>query len=191
MDWLAKSMLAWQHFLGSMGLAILQDLNWHYKQVMESIRGLVWSIVKKFANPLVNFQKLRRFWWTECCGYWITNQGTSNIVPRNEWQPVNSSYTHVELFIACKNIASPKFDGDSKKWRQFYDFPVSNVQKMWYFKATLSGEAEKLMIHLPTTADNVRLEHFTRTELYLKQYWNRKKDLQSPTLSNISQKVRS
>lgn len=64
--------------------------------------------------------------------------------------------------VPLPKITIPKFDGDYGKWRQFYDLfsqmvdrqHIPAVQKMWYLKANLSGEAEKFISHFSTTEDN-------------------------------------
>uniref|UniRef100_A0A1B0G5Z8 Uncharacterized protein n=1 Tax=Glossina morsitans morsitans TaxID=37546 RepID=A0A1B0G5Z8_GLOMM len=61
-----------------------------------------------------------------------------------------SCNTPISNSLPLPKITIPKFDGDYRKWRQFYDLflhmihlqPIPNVQKMWYLKSNFTGEAE-------------------------------------------------
>lgn len=75
-------------------------------------------------------------------------------------------------------IELPKFDGSYLKWQQFYDLfsqmvhnrPLSNAQKMFYLKANLVGEAERLIRHIPVSDDN----YFSAWETLKKRYANKR-----------------
>ncbi|XP_075164230.1 uncharacterized protein LOC142236821 [Haematobia irritans] len=64
--------------------------------------------------------------------------------------------------VTLPKITIPKFDGDYGKWCQFYDLfltmvhntSIPAIQKMWYLKSHVVGEAERLISHLTTTEAN-------------------------------------
>lgn len=65
--------------------------------------------------------------------------------------------------LQLPKISIPKFDGDCLKWQPFADIfgkmiheqqNLPSVQKMWYLKANVSGDAEKLIRHLELTEGN-------------------------------------
>lgn len=64
--------------------------------------------------------------------------------------------------LPLPKITIPKFDGDYCKWRQFHDLfsqmvdrqQIPAIQKMWYLKSNLCGEAERLISHFSTTESN-------------------------------------
>ncbi|XP_073841194.1 uncharacterized protein [Musca autumnalis] len=66
--------------------------------------------------------------------------------------------------LPLPKVTIPQFNGDCLKWRQFYELflemvdkqPLPNVQKMWYLKTNLSGEADKLISHLALTEENYK-----------------------------------
>ena len=82
-------------------------------------------------------------------------------------QPKNSTTSMVNdsaltSKIPLPKISIPKFDGDYAKWPTFSDLfekviheqPISAVQKMWFLKTNLTGEAERLIRHLALTDNN-------------------------------------
>ncbi|XP_055918570.1 uncharacterized protein LOC129950670 [Eupeodes corollae] len=64
--------------------------------------------------------------------------------------------------IQLPKMSIPKFDGDYLKWQTFsgiftkmiHEQPLPPIQKMWYLKTNVSGDAERLMRHLELTEDN-------------------------------------
>ncbi|XP_055370715.1 uncharacterized protein LOC129605155 [Condylostylus longicornis] len=71
-------------------------------------------------------------------------------------------------------ITLPKFDGEYTKWIQFRDLftqiidvqAIPQVEKMWYLKTNLIGEAEKLIRHLPISDQNYNIAWKILTERY-------------------------
>lgn len=76
------------------------------------------------------------------------------------------------ISVHLPKITIPKFDGDYLKWQQFFDLfsevvdkqPIPTVQKMWYLKTNLTGEANQL------------ISHFTLTEKNYNAAWNTLKE---------------
>ncbi|XP_073841395.1 uncharacterized protein [Musca autumnalis] len=74
------------------------------------------------------------------------------------------------------------------QWRQFYELfletvdkqPLPNVQKMWYLKTNLSGEADKLISHLALTEDN-----YKTAWMLLQERYNNKRILVSTLVERI------
>ena len=76
---------------------------------------------------------------------------------------LSSVSSHREKNIRLPRIELPTFDGAYKDWVPFYDMfkgTVDNhaslpaVQKLYYLKGALRGEAKNLLAHLPTTDAN-------------------------------------
>lgn len=71
-------------------------------------------------------------------------------------------------------ISIPKFDGEYLKWQPFSDIfskmiheqKIPAIQKMWYLKANVSGEAERLIRHLELTENNYTTAWSTLRERY-------------------------
>lgn len=76
-------------------------------------------------------------------------------------QQVNNNGPREES-IRIPEVQIPKFDGDYLFWKQFYDLfnemihkrTIPNVQKIWYLKSSLSGEAAKLIQHFSLSSEN-------------------------------------
>ncbi|XP_073821570.1 uncharacterized protein [Musca autumnalis] len=76
--------------------------------------------------------------------------------------------------VNLPKITIPQFNGDYSKWQTFSDifgkiineqaFPL--VQKMWYLKANVTGEAEKLIRHLELKEANYHIAWATLQERY-------------------------
>lgn len=73
--------------------------------------------------------------------------------------PNNSSSPHLKL----PKIVIPVFDGNCRKWKQFQDIyeqmihnqpNISNIEKFYYLKSNLTGEASRLVCHLLVTDEN-------------------------------------
>ena len=72
--------------------------------------------------------------------------------------PILQSASPVQL----PKISIAKFDGNYLKWQQFHDIfckmihetSIPTIQKMWYLKMNLTGEAERLIRHLHLTEAN-------------------------------------
>lgn len=64
--------------------------------------------------------------------------------------------------LPLPKVTIPQFNGDYLQWRTFFDLfsqlvdkqRIPTVQKMWYLKSNVAGEAGKLISHLSATADN-------------------------------------
>ncbi|XP_052855033.1 uncharacterized protein LOC128263817 [Drosophila gunungcola] len=71
-----------------------------------------------------------------------------------------SSYTTAGLPLP--KVSIPKFDANYLQWQQFHDLfkkminesSLPTIQKMWYSKLNLTGEAERLIRHLSLTEKN-------------------------------------
>ena len=61
-----------------------------------------------------------------------------------------------EFTLQLPKISITKFDGNYLKWQQFYDIftkmihdtNIQSIQKIWYLKMNLTGEAERRIRHL-------------------------------------------
>ncbi|XP_073835813.1 uncharacterized protein [Musca autumnalis] len=90
--------------------------------------------------------------------------------------------------LPLPKVTIPQFNGDCLKWRQFYELflemvdkqPLPNVQKMWYLKANLSGEADKLISHLALTEEN-----YKTAWMLLQDRYNNKRILVSTLVEKI------
>lgn len=90
--------------------------------------------------------------------------------------------------LPLPKISIPKFDGDYAKWTQFYDMflhmvhqqPIPDIQKMWYLKTNLTGEAEKFVSHLSTTEGN-----YESAWTMLKDRYNNKRILVTTLVEKI------
>lgn len=66
--------------------------------------------------------------------------------------------------LPLPKVTIPQFNGDCLKWSQFYELftemvdkqPLPKVQKMWYLKSNVSGEAAKLINHLSLSEENYK-----------------------------------
>lgn len=64
--------------------------------------------------------------------------------------------------IQLPKLTIPQFSGEYLKWRQFHDLfsemvdkqPIPAIQKMWYLKSNLSGEAERIISQLSLSETN-------------------------------------
>jgi len=90
--------------------------------------------------------------------------------------------------IPLPKITIPKFDGDYAKWPTFSDLfekvidaqPISSVQKMWFLKTNLTGEAERLIRHLALTDNN-----YNTAWNILKDRYNNKRVFASTIIQQI------
>lgn len=71
-------------------------------------------------------------------------------------------------------ITLPRFDGSYLKWTEFHDLfssliimqPLAPVQKMWYLKTHLTGEAANLIKHFTATGENFEAAWATVQDRY-------------------------
>ena len=90
--------------------------------------------------------------------------------------------------LPLPKVTIPQFNGDCLKWREFYELflemvdkqHLPNVQKMWYLKTNLSGEAGKLISHLALTEDN-----YATAWMLLQERYNNKRVLVSTLVERI------
>ncbi|XP_061399304.1 uncharacterized protein LOC133335025 [Musca vetustissima] len=90
--------------------------------------------------------------------------------------------------LPLPKVTIPQFNGDCLKWRQFYELfletvdkqSLPSVQKMWYLKTNLSGEAGKLISHLSLTEDN-----YKTAWMLLQERYNNKRVLFSTLVERI------
>ncbi|XP_058987609.1 uncharacterized protein LOC131806839 [Musca domestica] len=76
--------------------------------------------------------------------------------------------------VNLPKITIPQFNGDYSKWQTFADIfgkmineqALPQVQKMWYLKANVTGEAEKLIRHLELTEANYDIAWKTLQDRY-------------------------
>ncbi|XP_061399494.1 uncharacterized protein LOC133335208 [Musca vetustissima] len=90
--------------------------------------------------------------------------------------------------LPLPKVTIPQFNGDCLKWRQFYEIFLEmvdkqylpSVQKMWYLKTNLSGEAGKLISHLSLKEDN-----YKTAWMLLQERYNNKRVLVSTLVERI------
>ena len=95
--------------------------------------------------------------------------------------------------LPLPKVTIPRFNGDYLKWKPFYDLfseivdkqPLPQVQKMWYLKANISGEAETLIAHLGLTEGN----YLTAWTLLQERYDNKRIQVASLVEKIINQPV--
>lgn len=100
----------------------------------------------------------------------------------------NNTTATVPTNIQLPKINIPKFDGDYGKWPTFSDLflrvvheqPISPIQKMWYLKTNLTGEAERIIRHLSLTESN-----YDTAWNILKDRFNNKRVLASTLIQQI------
>lgn len=77
-------------------------------------------------------------------------------------QPTTGQLNSQSESIPMPKITLPKFDGNYLKWQEFYDLfsslvgsqSIPKVQKIWYLKTHLVGEAANLIKHFTATGEN-------------------------------------
>ena len=82
----------------------------------------------------------------------------------DETSSISSSHpSHRENNVRLPRIEVPTFDGQYKDWKTFFDMfkgtvhnqpTLPKVQKLYYLKGALKGEAKRVLAHLPTTEAN-------------------------------------
>jgi len=100
-------------------------------------------------------------------------------------ETTNSSPTSA---VHYPKVAQPKFDGEYFKWQQFrdifkkmiYESTLPTLQKMWYLKTNVNGEAERLIRHLSLTEANYSTAWKT-----LEERFNNKRVLSNTLIQKI------
>lgn len=89
----------------------------------------------------------------------VPQQTAAENIPQNNQAPVVNVVQHTPL----PRINLPTFNGDYNSWRSFHDLfssvvhtntNLQPVQKLHYLKGCLSGEAERLLSHIPITNED-------------------------------------
>ncbi|XP_073820558.1 uncharacterized protein [Musca autumnalis] len=124
------------------------------EKLWEQIQELHFSIWENSCNPQEE-------------GYDMDSYTTlENMVVENFKTTTPTAEKGIELgqanVLPLPKITIPKFNGDYLKWPAFFDLftqlvnnqRIPTVQKMWYLKANLTGEAENLISHISATAEN-------------------------------------
>ncbi|XP_073821407.1 uncharacterized protein [Musca autumnalis] len=124
------------------------------ERLWEQIQELHFSIWENSCNPLEE-------------GYDMDSYTTlENMVVENFKTTTPTAEKGIEVgqanVLPLLKITIPKFNGDYLKWPAFFDLftqlvnnqRIPTVQKMWYLKANLTGEAENLISHISATAEN-------------------------------------
>lgn len=94
----------------------------------------------------------------------------NNIAPNRTEVTVSPTKNAIQL----PKVVIPHFSGDYLKWRQFNDLftemvdkqPIPAIQKMWYLKTNLSGEAEHLISQFTLSEENYQAAWKTIQERY-------------------------
>ena len=90
---------------------------------------------------------------------WLSEHSVSN----DDDDSSSVSSIHRENNVRLPRIELPTFDGQYKDWKTFYDMfkgtvhdhpTLPKVQKLYYLKGALKGEAKRVLSHLPTTETN-------------------------------------
>ncbi|XP_050544282.1 uncharacterized protein LOC126907214 [Daktulosphaira vitifoliae] len=90
-------------------------------------------------------------------------------------KPNNINSQFGSSIIKLPPIDLPKFSGDYSEWQSYYDMfstainennNLNNMQKFFYLRPSLSGEAAKVIQCLPTTSDKYTIAWQTLKERY-------------------------
>ncbi|XP_055910688.1 uncharacterized protein LOC129945053 [Eupeodes corollae] len=126
----------------------LEAMNKLWSQIEE----LHYSIWEKCENPLTEGYDMNSYSEFEIK---ILKNRSSLKGPTN-----NTRNDH--LSVQLPKMTIPKFDGDYLKWQTFsviftkmiHHQDLPQIQKMWYLKTNVSGDAERLLRHLELTEEN-------------------------------------
>lgn len=124
------------------------------KEYWEKINQIHFEIFRMFEDPIALGYNMENYLNAETAIFQI--QGT----PTDEKPAVTTSTTFPQ--VQLPKVSIPKFDGCYLKWQQFHDLfkkmihetTLPTIQKMWYLKTNLSGDAERLVRHLDLTESN-------------------------------------
>lgn len=94
--------------------------------------------------------------------YDVTSELTGVIMKSDSTTSPSYGNRSSSTMIKLPKVTLPKFEGNYLTWTQFHDLytqmvhhqSISPCQKMWYLKTHLSGEAERLIRHLPLSDEN-------------------------------------
>ena len=125
------------------------------EKLWEQIQELHFSIWENNENPTEKGYNMESYMTMEkkvMQAFALANSNTTSISVPNAPSPQ----------IQLPKINIPKFSGEYGKWPTFKDLfekvvhsqKISAVQKMWYLKTNLTGEAERLIRHLSLTDSN-------------------------------------
>ncbi|XP_017478109.1 PREDICTED: uncharacterized protein LOC108367917 [Rhagoletis zephyria] len=139
-------------------------------KLWENIEDIHFRIYEMFDNPTEHGYKVDNFISLEE-KVWSTLQAASS----DSHTEQSSNQLPIKLqSISLPKIIIPKFDGTYLKWQEFHDLfsqlvinqPLSKVQKMWYLKTHLVGEAGNLIKHFASTGENFDAAWFMLLESY-------------------------
>lgn len=123
------------------------------EKLWEQIQELHFSIWEDNNNPMEVGYNMEAYMDVETNIMQALAKSNTTLAPAP-----NASSPQIQL----PKINIPKFDGEYGKWPTFKDLfekvvhsqKISAVQKMWYLKTNLIGEAERLIRHLSLTDNN-------------------------------------
>ncbi|XP_017475229.1 PREDICTED: uncharacterized protein LOC108365650 [Rhagoletis zephyria] len=139
-------------------------------KLWENIEDIHFRIYEMFDNPTEQGYKVDNFISLEE-KVWSTLQAANS----DSHTEQSSNQLPIKLqSISLPKIIIPKFDGTYLKWQEFHDLfsqlvinqPLSKVQKMWYLKTHLVGEAGNLIKHFASTGENFDAAWFMLLERY-------------------------
>ena len=152
------------------------------EKLWEQIQELHFSIFEKFNQPESNGYDMTAYIKLEKEAMQVFAAATQT--PNSNVMTPTTAPSKIPL----PKINIPPFNGDYGKWPTFADLfekvvhsqPISDVQKMWYLKANLKGEAERLIRHLALTETN-----YTTAWKTLNERYNNKRVLAATLIQNI------
>lgn len=125
---------------------------WH------NIEGLHFQLAESCEEPEEYGYNITRYIQLEKNTWKILNAAKGNSSAQHNSSPSSSQPESYPM----PKITVPKFDGNYLKWPEFHDLfssliisqPLPKLQKIWYLKTHLMGEAANLIKHFAATGEN-------------------------------------
>jgi hypothetical protein len=153
------------------------------EQYWKDIKDIHVQMYKRFADPVSLGYDIQNFLSAEIAV--IKNQTACDV---NVPQIVTSTLPTAPP-LPLPKVSIPKFDGDYLKWQQFHDMfkkmiheatSIPIIQKMWYLKNHVIGDAERLIRHLSLTERN-----YTTAWNMLEERFNNKRVLSTALIQRL------
>jgi len=126
------------------------------EKLWDQIQQLHFKVWETMKDPIENGYDMTSYMELEC-------EFTNRLVSTKQ-APLIQNAAPSTTNVPLPKINIPRFDGEYNKWHSFSNLfkevvdkqPISTVQKFYYLKANLSGEAERLIKHLELTELNYK-----------------------------------
>ncbi|XP_043865296.1 uncharacterized protein LOC122757404 [Drosophila mojavensis] len=146
----------------------------------EKINHIHFEIFRLFEDPIALGYNMENYLNAEAAIFQIQS------TPIDVKPSINAAAAQTQ--VQLPKVSIPQFDGCYLKWQQFHDLftkmihesTLPTVQKMWYLKSNLSGDAERLVRHLDLTESN-----YETAWTMLKERFDNKRVLTTTTLHKL------